>query len=307
MEVEAELDIITIAHGHMELTIECIKAIYKNTSHPFHLIVMDDSTPDMDEGTDLTPEWLDKFASTHSNITIVHPAEPYKNSHHLFRDAFQYCLTPFAAVVVNSLLVEPDWADAGLQVLKSNPKIGVLGLKCLRYGTDLIESAGLAQVAQGGSLTDIGRGQSSHRFSRAYQCDAAQWAFVILRVEAVAPNLGADIYHGFKGIEEFEHEFTMREKGWEVWYCGLGVGYHKTLSTRLAREEIDMRLNLENKEMWMKRWGFWYEYHKYNGAVPEYFPDMEIREKRLPHIMLVDPTGVMKQKVFREYLKTEQK
>ena len=304
---EPNFDIIVLAHGHMELTIRAVKAIYNNTTSPFHLIVMDDSTPDMDEGTDLTPEWFERFAKAHDNITYVHSDKQYRGSHHIFTEAFKKCKTPFAAVVVNSLVVEPEWDIPALQIMKSNPKIGVLGLKCIRMGTELLESCGLAVVTNNAGLSDIGHGQSGHRMSKAYQCDAAQWAFCLLRVEAVAPNLGPDIYHGWKGIEEFEHEFTMREKGWEVWYCGISVGYHQTLATRQAKGVEDLRLNLENKEIFFKRWGFWPKYHEHNSDTGELRPDIKPREPRLEPVMVIDTTGIIKYEIERQFQKAEVK
>lgn len=302
-ETGYQLDIITLTHGRQDLSMRCVRTIFRHTQTPFHLIVMDDSTPDMDEGTDMTPEWFAKFCEAHNNVTFVHSDKPFKNSHHIFSEAFKRCKTPYTAVVVNSFMVEPEWELAALQMMKQNPKIGMIGFKCLRAGTELIESAGLAIVANNSGLTDIGVGQSGHRFCKAYQCDAVQWAFVLLRVEAVAPNLGADIYHGFKGIEEFEHCLTMREKGWTIWYCGLGVGYHTTLATRLAKGEEDLRLNVENKELFFKRWGYWPKYHKASG-IPELLPDAYVREKPLDPVMIIDTTGVMSQKVQRVYERT---
>ena len=43
-----KFDILVITHGHLDLTMRCINALYAHTRTPFHLIVVDDSD-------DLTP------------------------------------------------------------------------------------------------------------------------------------------------------------------------------------------------------------------------------------------------------------
>jgi len=290
--MEEQHDIIVITHGHLELTINCINSIYKHTIAPFHLIVMDDSTPDMNEGTDMTLEWFKRFQRTHSNITFVHSKVPYKSSLQIFKKAFEYCKTPFVTVVVNSLTVEPEWDIAALQIMRGTPQIGMLGFKCLRMGTELIESAGLGVSSEGATLSDVGRGQAGHRFSKVYECDAVQWAFVMLRLEAVKPNLGADVYFGFKGWEEFETCYTMRKAGWKIYYCGAGVGYHKTLGTRQAATLEDVIQNMRNRETFAKRWGFWNNYHRINPAVQEFFPHMRARDMDVLPVLSVDPVGL---------------
>lgn len=287
-----ELDIIVITHGHLELSMHCVNAFYQNSTLPFHMIVMDDSTPDMDEGTDLTPEWFERFCRAHDNIDFIHSDTPHKTSISLINKAFDYCQTSYVVLSVNSNAPEPEWDAAGFQMMRRDPKIGVIGFKSLRAGTELIESAGLALSVDGSTLTDIGRGQPGQRLSKAYECDAVQWAFVLMRKEAVMGNLGADVYNGWKGWEDFESCFSVRSKGWQVWYCGLGTGYHKTLATRQATCFNDIALNLQNREIFAKRWGLWAKYHALYPQVGESFPDMEIRGGLSP-VLLVDPTGVL--------------
>jgi len=291
----SELDIIVLTHGHLELTIQCVNALYQHTTSPFHLIVMDDSTPDMDDGTDLTPTWLARFSSSHENMTFVHSNEPYKSSLQLFKQAFEYCETPYVGIVMNSLIVEPEWDVMGLQIMKSNPQVGMVGFKCIRQGTEMIESAGLAVKTGGDMLMDMGRGQIGHRLTKIYECDAVQWAFALLRLEAVKDNLGEDVYNGFKGMEDFETCYTMREKGWKIFYCGLGVGYHQTLATRIAKTPEDIVENFENREIFAKRWGFWKDYQKLYPGLGEFFPDMEVRARTVSPLLMIDPVGKVTQ------------
>lgn len=275
----AVFDIIVPAHGHMELTIRCIYYIYRYTATPFHMIVMDDSTPDMDDGTDMTPEWLARFARSHPNFEFFHSEKPYSSSYEYLNEAFRHCQTPYVALVVNSMEVEPEWEIAALQLMKTNPKAGVIGLKQLNRKTGMIESAGMASSFGQAMLSDIGAGLPSHRLPGVYECDAVAWAFVLLRKEAVVGTMDKCHYHGFKGWEEMETCMVMREKGWKILYCGLGVGYHQTRATREAKNMAEARLNLENREVFAKRWGYWDSY--YEVVRKEYFPHIQPRDKEM--------------------------
>ncbi len=283
-----QFDVLVPAHGHMELSIECIKTLYKNTATPFHLIVMDDSTPDMDDGTDLTPTWMCRFKATHDNFTYVHSDTPYERGNDFINGSLQYCKTPYLALVVNSITVEPDWEYAGLHLMNANPKVGAIGFKCLRR-EGIIESAGLMVTEDMSSLRDIGAGCPSHQLSKVYECAAVQWAFVLLRIEALRGNLDASDYYGFKGYEDFENCYTMRSKGWQVIYCGQGVGHHKTYATREDRSHEGIRKNLENRERFAKKWGFWPKYHIIFPYLGEMLPDVKPRT--------VEETGVVHQGV----------
>ena len=271
-----KLDILVPTHGHMELSIECIKTLYKNTLTPFHLIVMDDSTPDMDDGTDLTPTWMCRFKASHDNFTYIHRDTPYERGNDFVNDSLQYMKTPYLALVVNSITVEPEWEYAGLHIMESNPLVGAIAFKCLnREG--VIESAGLMVTEDGSSLRDIGAGQQSHRLSKVYECSAVQWAFVLLRKAAIEGNLDASDYYGFKGWEDYDNCFTLRSKGWQMIYCGQGVGFHKTYATREDPSAEGCMKNLNNRERFAKKWGFWPKYHKIFPYLGELLPDVKAR------------------------------
>ncbi len=271
--VNPELDILVPAHNHLELTIRCIETLYKYTAAPFHLIVTDDST----DG--LTPLYFDKLQKEHPNMTYVRSEKPYTCGNNFTNVALGYCKTPYMAMVVNSMTVEPDWEVAALHLIKSDPKVGVVALKCLKdakYGA-VIESAGLMITQDGASLRDIGAGQASHRLSKVYECMAVQFAFVIMRKEALVGNLNETLFYGFRGMEDIDNCFVIRSKGWKILYCGLGTGYHETYATRNAPDEESLRQNLENKELFAKRWGFWTSYQRIFPYLGELLPDVKPR------------------------------
>ncbi|MAH50461.1 hypothetical protein CMI37_31860 [Candidatus Pacearchaeota archaeon] len=270
MTGEYQLDIIVPAHNRLGLLEKCLDILYVNTVSPFHLIVIDDST-------DLTPLWMADFQRIHSNVTYIHSDVPYKSGNQIFNIGLEQARTDYVATVMNSMSVEPTWEIRALELMKENPRVGVVGLKCL-FPNGLIESAGIRMFKY--LPCDIGRDLPSHRLTSIYEVEAVQWAFALLRKQAVAGNLDEDIFNGFKGVDDIDNCFVVKSKGWELYFCGYGVGYHQPKATRGDASINGKRLNAENMEIFYKRWGLWELFQKeYRGLTVEdlihYMPSQE--------------------------------
>ena len=274
LKSQQPIDIILPTHGNLKLTMECVDALYANTQTPFHLVVVDDSTPDMDEGVDLTPSWFCRFKATHPNLTFIHSNTPYKSGNQFLNVALAHCQNPFVATVGNSIHVEPDWELMALHVLKKDPKVGIVGIKCL-YSDGSIESVGI--TFRGHIPLDIGRGLPGYRLSWGHETLAVQWACAILRKEAIG-TLDENLYNGFVGWDDIDNCLMLRKNGWKVMATGQGVVFHNPRATRGSNtEEVTMK-NHQNAEVFYKRWGFWKGYRQANGKEPEYFKHMKAEE-----------------------------
>jgi len=259
------IDIIVPTHGHLELTIQCLDALYNNTKTKFHLVIVDDST-------DLTPLYIRGFQKERDNITFIHSDEPFKTGNQFFNKALEKCENEYVATVMNSVRVEPDWEVAAVGILNQNPDIGTIGLKCI-FDDHRIESAGIALIDFGttyNSTTDIGRGQPAHRLCSIRECDAVQWAFALHRRKAIQGNIDNDIFYGFKGWDDLDNCYSIRQKGWKVFYCGLGVGYHKPRATRGSTTAEAIIQNKINAEKFYKRWNKWEEYKAHYKLPKDY-------------------------------------
>jgi glycosyltransferase involved in cell wall biosynthesis len=244
-----EVDIILITHNHLDLTIQAIKSLYDNTPSEFRLIIVDDST-------DITPEYVRWLQKQHDNIDFIHSDEPYKSGNQIFNIGLAHCKNDYVATVMNSVTVEPEWEVPALQFMEANPDVGILGFKCL-FPNGLIESAGIDFVL-GCVPVDIASSLPGHRASNGYDCPAVQWAFALLRRKAI-PVLEEDVYHGFRGMDDIDNCFVVRKNGWRIMYFGLSAGYHAARSTRgvLPSDLVGISENLENHEIFYKRWGMW--------------------------------------------------
>lgn len=258
------LDIMVPCHNRLDLTMRCVQAIYFHTQSPFHLIITDDSTDN------LTPayfhELLDKGVAPlgkPSNLTYIHSSEPFKEGNQFFNLALRYTKSEYLATVMNSVRVEPEWELAAINnLMANNPTIGIIGFKCIFEETGRIESAGIKMYKY--LPTDIGRDLPAHRLCGVYDTDAVQWAFALLRKKAVLGNLEEGVFHGHRGWDDIDNCFSVKDKGWKIVYCGLGVGYHAPRASRGDNSPQAAQQNKENGERFYKRWGLWDEFIKDN-------------------------------------------
>lgn len=257
---EYALDIHVPTYNHLELTITCLDALYKHTRNPFHLIITDYSN-------DLTPLYLAQFCKEHDNVTYIHSDAPCKCGNVFFNRALAECKTPFMATVMNSVRVEPDWDIGGLQVLNTDPKIGIVGFKSL-MSDGTIESAWIQMNKW--LPCDVGRGEPGHRHSLIHEVQVCQWAFALLRVTAGRGNLDENVFNGHVGWDDIDNCFVLRNKGWKIFYCGASAGYHHPRATRGNDSPEAAQRNRENGIAFYKRWGFWDDFvkdHGENGAI----------------------------------------
>ena len=238
-----EFDVLLITHNHLEITINCLNALYTNTTVPFRLTVIDDST-------DLTPAFLRCFAKEHNNVNIIRPRKKITHHAQLWNLGLKNTELEYIVFMVNSATVEPQWADVALDLIKTHPKIGIVGFKTLRPN-GLIECAGV--MLCNGKAGNIGLNEPGHHHTYVSQVDAVPGAVVLIRRSAIADGFDEKAYIGFGGFDDIDMCLAMRERGWDVVYCGFGAVYHQGAATRSADPQFWDKFN-ENKRRFDERW-----------------------------------------------------
>ncbi len=246
-----EFDILVPAYGKLQLTIDCVNSLYTSTKSSFHLIILN---ADCREDYGLTHQWVLEFQKAHTNITYCHRKKNWEEGNQFFNLGLKYCKTDYVVTCMNSMTAEPYWDVNALQVMKNDPKIGTIGLKCL-FSTGKIESAGI--VFRGVMPTDYGRDNPGWQHNETIEMPCCQWAFAMHRKQALAGNLEEDVFNGHVGWDDIDNCMCVRSKGWKIVYCGTGVGIHTPRATR-GNNSVDAFLsNQENAHIFYKRWGFW--------------------------------------------------
>ena len=255
------IDIMVPVHGRIDLTMKCVNALYERTSAPFHLIILDD-TPQDDTPDGLTGEYFRRLKKQHDNITYLHSPKPYKEGNEFFNEGLGFCKYDFVATVMNSVTVDFGWDMVAVGFMHHNPKVGIIGFKTLQ-SSGVIETTGIDIV--GFTPIDIGKDCAGHQLTVMSERNATVLAFALLRKEAVKGNMQEGIYNGFVGWDDIDNSFVVRQKGWQIWYCGLGVGIHETRATRGSNSKEALLKNRANAEIFYKRWGYWDLYQKANN------------------------------------------
>lgn len=259
------IDIIVPVHGKCQLTRQCIGALYANTTTPFHLIILDDTEASIKHGsyhrvdaTDTTRHYLEFLARESNNVTYINAAYPYKRGNEFFEDGFRRCKHEYVATVMNSVAVDWDWNRVALDLMKQDAQIGIIGFKNL-FPHGAIESAGI--MLDKHIPIDIGRDEPGYaaKFTTIGEVPAVQWAFALLRKQAVVNVLPQDMY-GFVGWDDIDNCFVVKRRGWKIVYCGYGSGIHFPRHTRGSDQPESLRRNRQNARIFWKRNGLWNTY-----------------------------------------------
>lgn len=242
MSDQNAFDVILTTHNRLELTIECLQTLYQNTPLPFHLIIIDDST-------DLTPKFIESFKK--DNISYVfHPA--LKGGNHCLQVGLEHVKTDCVVCLNNSSRVESDWVISPLQVLKENPRVGLVGIKLL-YPNGLIWHAG---IGFNNSLPfHVGINESGHRYSHIRIVPCVNYSVGFFRKQALENALDTDTYIGWRSFEDTDVCVTLRRNGWQIAYCGLSSAYHIESPTRLEgdQQKFWQEYN-ENMRRFLSKW-----------------------------------------------------
>ncbi len=240
-----ELDVFLVTHNHLELTIKCVDALYKNTAEfPFRLNVLDDST-------DLTPQYFERLSKEKDNIQYLNPGRPFKNIDDIYNYGLPRTDCPYVVVLNNSCMVERGWIGSALQIMKRDDKVGAVGFKTLHWPSGTIENAGVLLFDN--EVRNIGLDEAAHLYSFVYKVDAVGASACLFRREAIKEGFDFSYYMPFGGYEDIDYCLSLKQKGWEIMYCGYGAVYHDGAATRGRDPAFWDKFN-ENKKRFAIRW-----------------------------------------------------
>lgn len=242
------VDVVMGSHNHIGSTARALDALYTNTTPPFNLTIIDDST-------DITTAYLNQFAMEHTNVTIIRPEEVITCGNQIINIGFKNTSSPVIVFMTNSVEVEPEWIEVPLHMMEEMKDVAIIGNKNL-YPSGTIENAGIYFHSPMMHHENWGFGDPGHRWTHLREVDAVGFCIVFLRREYVYP-LEENYYHGFCGFDDVDACFQARKKGHKVYYCGYSAAYHYAYVTRGIPESWDRETNKkyeENRFRFGERW-----------------------------------------------------
>ncbi len=231
------LDVILLTHNHIGNTTRCVEALYQNTRETFKLTVVDDST-------DITQDYFSQLSKEKGNVNYFRPDVPILNVNQALNIGIRLTQSDLVILLMNSTFVEPNWLPLALEIMKGNPRVGVVGFKILDPNSHTIIEAG-DHVWPNGNADNVGRTEASHRYSHVREVNALGWAVVLVRRAAIPEGgFNETYYNGFHCNLDMDNCLEMRRRGWKIIYNGLGCVYHKIgmsdpkKSDKQARQEL---------------------------------------------------------------------
>ncbi len=250
-----KVDIIILNMNGLRYLKPCLASLYKHTSQPFHLIIVDNVS------TDGSREWLESFAEKTNNVTLHFNEEldgGYADGNNI---GLQYVKHKYVMLLNNdTLIIENDWLKRLVKEMEDDPKVGLIGTK-LVYPNDLIQHAG---VTFGYDPRDdvmrpfhIGRWFPRYRpeFCVRREVPAITFACVLIRRELLKNGLNTTYERGC--FEDTDFCLTARKQGYKILYVPVEL-YHFEGATNLTKPQREWYDNVhKNYQIFLSRWNEW--------------------------------------------------
>jgi len=244
-----EVDVILCTCNLLKYNKIAVESLYKNTTIPFHLIVIDVNS------TDGTKEWLKDLVAEKGDVTLHLLEEKDKGFADGFNRGLKSCKTPFAASYHPDMICpKTRWLEH-IMPLFQDKKVAYVGAKLL-YPNEQIQHAG-ATFNSDFQWYHIGRHAFHNTYMKTWEVAGVTGAGSVLRIEAV-PNGIPDFYERAE-YSDVELSVQLRHDGWKILQCNQAVLYHwETLSGKLGNidwSELGKRYRrhyLQFKSRWEK-------------------------------------------------------
>ena len=171
---------------------------------------------------------------------------------------FRHCRGELIALLNNDTVVEPDWLDALVAVMREDPRIGGAASKILfRHQPSTINSAGLNLYRDGRGGDRGFRQLDEGQFDEPADVFGACGASVLLR-RAMLEDVGLFDERFFMYCEDLDLAWRAHFRGWRFRYTPRSVVYHVHCGTSEERspfftyytERNRVFVNLKNARRW---------------------------------------------------------
>jgi len=246
-------DIIILNFNGLKYLQPCLVSLYKNTTNPFHLIIIDNVS------TDGSREWLTSFAKTKDNMTLHFNEKPDGGFAEGNNIGLHYAKNKHVLLLNNDVLVtQRGWLKRLVTQMEQDPKVGIIGIKLI-YPNDLIQHAGVCFGYD--PTTDQMRpfhlGRNFHRnrkeFNVQREVPAVTFACVLIRRELLKDGLDEAYVKGC--FEDTDFCLSIRKKGYKILYVPIEM-YHYEGATNLAKPKW-FDCVAKNYQIFLSRWNEW--------------------------------------------------
>ena len=212
------VSVIVLNYNGASLLEECLASLNKISYSPVEIIVVDNNSSDNS---------LELLAS-HHNVTVIANSENYGYAEGN-NIGISHCAGKYAATLNNDMTVEPSWLDEPVQILESNPQIGVISCRQMSYYNRETIDGLYHTIRTDLTFLPFGRNhllQEKRQFLEAGYVISANGGSALLRKSMFSQLNGFDTRF-FAYLDETDLCMKAFVHNWSCYYVPEAVVYHK--------------------------------------------------------------------------------
>ncbi|MEM4620337.1 MAG: glycosyltransferase [Desulfurococcaceae archaeon] len=271
------VSIIIPCHNKFEYTYNCLKSIHQNTDlQTIEIIIADDNSSDETIN-------IGRYVSGVKVIRNIPALGFLKNCN----EASKIARGKYILFLNNDTEVTKGWLEYLLEIIETQPDVGIVGPKLIFPDGKLQEAGGI--IWKDASGWNYGRGDDPEKpeYNYVKEVDYISGACILVRRELWDKIGGFDIRYAPAYFEDCDLAFTVRKMGFKVVYQPKsvvvhheGISHGKDTSTGIKKYQ-DL-----NKYKFFEKWkNVLCEEHLENGKDPFLARDRSIFKK---HILIID-------------------
>jgi GT2 family glycosyltransferase len=198
---------------------ECIDSVLKTDYPNFEVIFVDNGS------TDNSIEYIQKYYF-HTKIKIIKNKENFGFSEG-FNTGIRVTKGKYIVLLSNDMVVHPNWLNPIVELMESDPQIGLAGFKRLAYGhTNLLDSIG-GNLYLCGRVNPIGASEidTGKYNTNTDKLDFIGGAFTLRRTTLQKVGLLDPEFKIFS--EDTDLCYRIRKKGFKTTYVHDAIIWHK--------------------------------------------------------------------------------
>lgn len=246
-----KIDLIMLNWNGLEYSKMLVDTLFRNTSHPFNLIVVDNASSQPG-----TKEYFNSLIELNKNVIVHYSKVEDSGVSEGCNIGLKYSESPYVGFINNDIIVPPNpkWLDILIEDLKKDP-VGAVSCK-LVYPNRTIQFGGGLLVGNAFSSLNCfyhrGRYNRFEEYSFLDSVSMLTFAFVILKKEVLG-QLDETYRRGY--FEDNDKCMDLLSRGYELLYDGRVFLYHYESRTTLTLDpNIISQSQFLNAILFRKRW-----------------------------------------------------
>jgi GT2 family glycosyltransferase len=236
----SRVTVIVLNYNGSSLTIECLKALERQSFRDFDVVVVDNGSS-IDSLDTLKKFFLEAPPSIEISLLPLQKNLGFSGGNNR---ALELSTGEFIALLNNDTEPEPNWLAEIVSAMETDPTIGICASKMLVFGTDVIDSAGDGFLR---SLKGYKRGEGeckSNYCIKEFVFGACAGA--ALYRKAMINTIGFLDEDFFLIHEDTDINLRSQIAGWKVLFVPTAIVYHKVRSSIGRHSDTETFYTLRN-------------------------------------------------------------